>query len=200
VRYSQPTEEGASAILRLETPLVAVLALGLLAAACGDDLKPPVVASPSPLVSVPASVQSSAPLPTSSVASETVLVGTASLQLEGDITGVVTLLMLVSPAVYSPPPGSTAVVWTDGLQTLGITGDSFVGASDTSTTLSLSLQVRNGTELVVLDSTAGECTITMDTAIERSFTGSFTCRGLSGSTAAGLALSVNATGTFSASG
>jgi hypothetical protein len=128
------------------------------------------------------------------------LVGTASILLEGDITGDVSLLMLVSPALYAPPPGSTAVVWTDGLQTLGITGDSFVGASDTSTTLSLSLQVRNGAELAVLNSSGGECTITMDAAIERSFTGSFTCRGLSGTSAAGLALSVNATGTFSASG
>jgi hypothetical protein len=204
VRYSQPTEEGASAILRLKTPLVAVLALGLLAAACGDDLKPPslIVSSPSPPASPAASAQSPATgtLPTSSTAPGTLLVGTASIRLEGDITGDVSLLMLVSPALYSPPPGSTAVVWTDGLQTLGITGDSFVGASDTSTTLSLSLQVRDGAEMVVLDSTAGECTITMNTAIERSFTGSFTCRGLAGSTAAGLALSVNATGTFSASG
>jgi hypothetical protein len=201
VRYSQPTEGGAKAILRLVTTLVAVLTLGLLAAACGEDLKPPpVVVSPSPAASVPASVESPAPLPTSSAVAGTMLVGTASIRLEGDITGDVSLLMLVSPAVYSPPPGSTAVVWTDGLQTLGITGDSFVGVSDTSTTLSLSLQVRNGAELVVFNSTAGECTVTMDTAIERSFTGSFTCRGLSGSTSAGLALSVDATGTFSASG
>ena len=189
----------------MKTSLVAVVALGLLAAACGNDLEPPATGLSSSSPTGPASnPQSSVPgaLPTSSagVATGTVRVGTASIRLEGDITGDVSLLMLAPPAVYSPPPGSIAVVWTDGLQTLGITGDSFIGVSDTSETLSLSLQVRNGAEQMALASSAGECSITMDTAIERSFAGSFTCRRLSGITAAGLALSVGATGTFSATG
>lgn len=189
----------------MKTPLAAFLALGLLAAACGNDLEPPAAGSASSSPASPASsLQSSVPggLPTSSAgaATGTVRVGTASIRLEGDITGDVPLLMLASPAVYSPPPGSIAVVWTDGLQTLGITGDSFIGAFDTSTTLSLGLLVRDGAEQVALNSSAGECTITIDTAVERSFTGRFTCRRLNGSTAAGLALSVGATGTFSASG
>jgi hypothetical protein len=185
--------------------LGATLTLGLLAAACGGDATPPPpVSSSAPAVSSTPSLQSLAPgtLPTTSPggATGTVRVGTAAIRLEGDITGDVPLLMLGSPALYSPPPGTIAVVWTDGLQTLGITGDSFIGAFDTSATLSLSLLVRNGAEQVALTSTAGECTITIDTAVERSFTGSFTCRRLSGSTAAGIALTVGATGTFSASG
>jgi hypothetical protein len=190
----------------MKTPLVAVLALGLLAPACGDEPELPLIGSPS--IS-PAGPASSLPSPTptlptvsasASAATSTLRVGTASIRLEGSIVGDVSLLMLASPAVYSPPPGSIAVVWTDGLQTMGITGNSFIGAFDTSANLSLSLQVRNGAELVVLASSGGECSITMATAIERSFTGSFTCRRLNGTSAAGLALTVNATGTFSATG
>ncbi len=188
-------------ILRIKAPLVAALALALLAAACGSDGAP----TPSnPPASPASSLQSLAPgtLPTSSPgeATGTVHVGTAAIRLDGDITGNVSLLMLGSPSLYSPPPGTLAVAWTDGLQTLGITGASFIGAFDTSATLSLSLQVRDGAEQVALTSSAGECTVTVDTAIERSFTGSFACRRLTGSTAAGLGLSVGATGTFSASG
>lgn len=184
---------------------MAVLALLLVAAACGSDEAPaPAAPSPTPAATATPSLQSLAPgtLPTSSVgaATGTLHVGTASIQLGGDLTNAITLLLLGSPALYSPPPGSTAVVWTDGLQTLGITGDSFVGALDTSPTLSLSLLVRSGAEQVVLDSSAGECSITVDTAIERSFAGSFTCGGLTATTAAGVTLSVTATGTFSASG
>lgn len=189
----------------MKRPLVTVLALSVLAAACGGDEAPaPAVPSSSPAATPASSLQSLAPgtLPTSSpgAATGSVHVGTASIQLGGDLTGDVSLLLLGSPALYSPPPGSTAVVWTDGLQTLGITGDSFVGALATSPTLSLSLLVRNGAEQVVLDSSAGECSITVDTAVERSFAGTFTCRGLNGSTAAGAALTVSAIGTFSASG
>jgi hypothetical protein len=190
----------------MKTPLVALtLGLGLLAPACGNDLELPRVASPSispagPVPSLPSPTLPTAATATASAATGTVRVGTASIRLEGSIVGDVSLLMLASPAVYSPPPGSIAVVWTDGLQTMGITGNSFIGAFDTSANLSLSLQVRNGAELVALASSGGECSITMATAIERSFTGSFTCRRLNGTSAAGLALTVNATGTFSATG
>lgn len=191
--------------MRIKASLGTALALALLTAACGRDETPaPVSLSSSPAPSPASSLQSLAPgtLPTSSPgeATGTVRVGTAAIRLDGGLSGNVSLLMLGSPSLYSPPPGSIAVVWTDGLQTLGITGESFVGGSVTSDTLSLDLQVRDGAELVALSSSAGECTITMDTAIDRSFAGSFTCRGLTGSTAAGLALSVDAAGTFSASG
>jgi hypothetical protein len=205
VRYSQPTFDEELPILRIKTPIAAVLALGLLATACGNDGTPSATGSSSgPSAGPTSSLQSLAPgtLPTSSAgaATGTLRGGTASIHLDGDLTGDVSLLLLASPSLYSPPPGSLAVVWTDGLQTLGITGNSFLGTFDTSLTLSLSLLVRNGAEQVVLESSAGECSITMDTAIERSFAGSFICRRLDGSTAAGLALTVSATGTFSASG
>jgi hypothetical protein len=108
--------------------------------------------------------------------------------------------MLGPPAVYSPPPGSTALTWTDGLQSLTITGDSFTGPLPTSDTESLSLSVRDGTEVVVFVSTLSECTVTVTTALERSFAGTFSCANLSGTLASGDAVSVDATGTFAATG
>ena len=108
--------------------------------------------------------------------------------------------MLGTPALYSPPPGSTALTWTDGLQSLTITGTSFTGPLPTSDSLSLGLSVRNGAETVAFVSTAGECTITVAAANESSFAGSFSCTKLTGTLASGDAVSVNATGTFAATG
>jgi hypothetical protein len=108
--------------------------------------------------------------------------------------------MLGPPALYSPPPGSTAVTWTDGAQSMGITGSSFTGEQATSDILSLTLEVRNGAEAVLLTSTAGECSITVDTAAVGSLAGSFSCTDLAATTAAGDGLSVDAAGTFTASG
>jgi hypothetical protein len=198
VRYSQPIPEGASRTVRTNTLLAAAFALTLCAGACGDD------ATPAPTTTPSSRLQSLAPgqLPTASpgAATGTVRSGNAVVQLSGDLTGTVQLLMLGPPALYSPPPGSTAVTWTDGAQTLGITGSSFTGEQPTSETLSLNLEVRNGAESVLLASTAGECTITVDTAAVGSLAGSFSCTDLAAATAAGDALSVDATGTFTASG
>ena len=125
--------------------------------------------------------QSLAPgqLPTSSpgAATGTVTSGSATVELGGDLDGTVQLTMLAPPAVYSPPPGSTAVVWTDGAQSMGITGMSFEGDRDTSDTLSLRLEVRDAAKAVVLTSSARECTITVDTAAVGSLAGTFDCAG-----------------------
>jgi hypothetical protein len=149
--------------------------------------------------------QSLAPgqLPTSSAgaATGTVTTGSATVKLGGDLGGTVGLSTLGPPALYSPPPGSTAVVWTDGAQTMGITGMSFEGRQRTSGTLALTLDVRgNGDSVVVLASTAGECTITVDTAEIGSLAGSMACTDLEATTAGGDTLKVDATGTFTASG
>jgi hypothetical protein len=129
-----------------------------------------------------------------------VVSGNATFQLSRDLSGTVQLLMLGTPAVYSPPPGSTALTWTDGLQTMTITGTSFTDTQPTSAVLTLTLNVRDGAQLLPLTSSAGECTITVDTAVERSFMGSFSCSNLVGTTASGDFLSVNASGTFAAAG
>ena len=187
-------------MMRTTSLLVALSLLALGGAACaGDDTPPP---SPSPSPS--SSLQSLAPgqLPTSSpgAATGTVTSGSATVVLSGDLTGTEQLLMLAPPALYSAPPGSFAVVWTDGAQTLGITGMSFEGTRDTSDTLSLTIEVRNGAEATVLTSTAGECSVVVDTALEDMVSGTFDCTRLAGTTAAGDALTVGATGTFTASG
>jgi phosphotransferase system HPr-like phosphotransfer protein len=184
-----------STIVRTKTLLALPLALVLLGAACGGD---------EPAASPTVGTQSSTPepLPTSSPggATGTVTAGNATIQLSHDLTGTVQLLMLGTPALYSPPPGSTALTWTDGLQTMTITGTSFTGPLPTSDSLSLSLSVRGGTELVALVSTLGECTITVTTAQERSVAGSFTCAHLAGTLASGDAVTVDASGTYAATG
>jgi hypothetical protein len=83
---------------------------------------------------------------------------------------------------------------------LTITGTSFTGPLPTSDALSLSLSVSNGAETVALVSTLGECTITVTAAIEASLAGSFSCVNLAGTLASGDALTVDATGTFAATG
>ena len=188
-----------STIVRTKALLALPLTLVLLGAACGGS-----ELITTPTVSASVGTQSSSPgqLPTSSPggATGTVTAGNSTIQLSHDLTGTVQLLMLGTPAVYSPPPGSTALTWTDGLQSLTIAGDSFTGPLPTSDALSLSLSVRDGTEIVALVSTAGECTITVTTAIERSFAGSFSCANLAGTLASGDALTADATGTFAATG
>jgi hypothetical protein len=94
-----------------------------------------------------------------------------------------------------------AVVWqsTAGDETLSITGSSFTGEQPTSATLTLTLNIRNGDTAVLLASTAGECTVTIDQAAQSTLQGSFACQRLAGATTTGD-LSVDATGTFSASG
>jgi hypothetical protein len=185
-----------STIVRTKALLALPLTFVLLGAACGSE-RP--VTAPTTAASQPTSPEQ---LPTSSPggATGTVTAGNATIQLSHDLTGTVQLLMLGTPAVYSPPPGSTALSWTDGLQSLTIAGDSFTGPLPTSDALSLSLSVRDGTEIVALVSTAGECTITVTAAIERSFAGTFSCTNLAGTLASGDALTADATGTFAATG
>jgi hypothetical protein len=178
--------------------LAPLLLLALLAASCGGDepAAPPTASTGAPQSTSPG------PLPTSSPggATGTVVSGNATIQLGGDLSGTVQLLMLGTPAVYSPPPGSTALSWTDGLQTMTITGTSFTDTQPTSAVLTLTLNMRDGAELLALASSAGECTITVDTAVERSFAGSFSCKDLVGTTSTEDFLSVDATGTFTAAG
>jgi len=94
-----------------------------------------------------------------------------------------------------------AVVWqtATGDETMSITGSSFTGTQPTSPTLTLTLTVRNGTVPVVLTSSTGDCTVTIDQALPTTFAGSFMCARLAETSPTGE-LAVNLTGTFSASG
>ena len=124
--------------------------------------------------------------------------GIASFRMTGDVRADRTLRQLIS-AVYSPPPGGIALVWTAGgtdPSTFGIGGLSFVGTQDTRTALTLQLTVPSGDGgFETFVSFEGECSVTMSEASIDRVSGSFRCTGLrSGSVTA------DATGTFSASG
>jgi hypothetical protein len=181
--------------------LLPLVTIALVCAGCGGDEPSP---SPSPLPAISNGPQPSGTgaLPTTSPgeATGTVTSGNATIQLAGDLTGTLQLLILGPPAVYSPPPGAIALSWTDGQQSLALTGDSFTGEQPTSDTLSISLTARNGAEFIALGSSDGECSVTVTAATDASITGTFACTNLPGTTAAGGALSVDATGTFAASG
>jgi hypothetical protein len=171
--------------------------VALAAAGCDDDAPAgPATSSPEPQSLAPGTLPTSSP----GAATGTLTSGSATIELDGDLRGRVRLQTLGPPALYSPPPGSIAVVWTDGRQSMGITGPSFEGERPTSNTLTLRLEVRNGPEAAVLTSAAGQCTLTVDTAVESSLAGTFACADLAAPTATGDALSVDATGTFTASG
>jgi hypothetical protein len=123
--------------------------------------------------------------------------GQVTFTVSGDIHAQTTLTELIS-AVYSPPPGGMALVWTAGgsdPETVGLGGLSFVGTRPTSPTLILSL-VAIGNTSASFTSTDGECTVTVDTALPTNIAGSFVCKGLK--TTSGAVVDVS--GTFRAGG
>lgn len=123
--------------------------------------------------------------------------GQITLQVSGDIDAQTTLTQLIS-AVYSPPPGGMALVWTAGgtsPATVGLGGTTFIGTRPTSPTLVLSL-VAIGNTSASFTSTNGECTVTVDTAGPTNIAGSFVCEGLNSTSGA----VVDVSGTFQAGG
>jgi hypothetical protein len=123
--------------------------------------------------------------------------GQITFTVSGDIRAQTTLTELIS-AVYSPPPGGMALVWTAGgsdPETVGLGGTSFVGTRPTSPTLILSF-VAIGNTSASFTSTGGECTVTVDTAGPTNIAGSFACTGLK--TSSGDVVDVS--GTFRAGG
>jgi hypothetical protein len=123
--------------------------------------------------------------------------GQVAFTVSGDIEAQTRLTQLIS-AVYSPPPGGMALVWTAGgsdPETVGLGGASFVGTRPTSATLILSL-VAIGNTSASFTSTDGECTVTVDTAGPTNIAGSFACKGLQ--TTSGAVVDVS--GTFRAGG
>lgn len=123
--------------------------------------------------------------------------GQVTYTVSGDIKDQTTLTLLIS-AVYSPPPGGMALVWTAGgtsSETVGLGGSSFVGTRPTSSTLILTLAAIGNTS-ASFTSTAGECTVTVDTAGPTNIAGSFACKGLK--TTSGAVVDVS--GTFQAGG
>jgi hypothetical protein len=175
--------------------------LTLLMAACtatgighgpSDTVSPPPPdgASPTPTVS---------PTPSGSPGPESPLVvGVATVALSGDVTMSIGLPSIESPAVWAPPPAPMDITWSGGtVQQLHLSGTSFVSLAPTSADKALSFTVQGPDGPIEFSSTAGECSVTITPALADNMGGVFSCTLL---TDVGGAVTVDARGTFTASG
>lgn len=193
--------------------ILVVFAVVALTAGCSADEDPP-PASPSSQFPVETSGATtgtgpSAPtgsggatgtLPTTSPGAATgnLTDGEVTFRVQGDVAAEATLRRLVS-AVYTPPPGGLAIVWTAGgadATTIGIGGASFTGTQPSSPTLSLSITVQTAAGISSFLSMGGECEVMIGVASENELAGSFECRDLGSAT--GELVDVSAS--FSATG
>lgn len=192
-----------------------VLALTALAAACSteEDAPPALPSSQFPVETSGTTAGTGPSAPTGSTASgatgtlPTTAPGAATgnltdgevtFRVQGDVAAEATLRQLVS-AIYSPPPGGLAIVWTAGgtdASTIGIGGASFTGTQPTSTILSLSITIQTPEGISSFLSLSGECAVAIPVASARELTGSFECRDLGSAT--GEVVDVSAS--FSATG
>jgi hypothetical protein len=122
-------------------------------------------------------------LPTTSpgAGAGTLTSGSFAFQTSGDLEVERTLPMLVT-AVYTPPPGGFALVWTAGgldATVAGMGGGSFVGTRPTSPVLTLVLTVETAEGISSFLSTNGECDVTMAVATEDRVAGDIRCTHLS---------------------
>ena len=166
---------------------IAAFTLLALGAACSEDADQP-ISQPSsqfpdetPAVATGAT-GSTGVLPTTSPAAGTgtLAAGEITLRVSGDVEADKTLTELIT-AVFAPPPGGLALVWTAGgtdASTVGIGGVSFTGTKPTSPTLSLTLVAQTPVGISTFSSIDGECDVTMDVAAEDEVSGGFTCDGL----------------------
>jgi hypothetical protein len=117
-------------------------------------------------------------------------------ELRYELTGAVQLsktLPVLVTAVYAPPPGGFAIVWTAGgtdASTVGLGGMSFVGTRPTAPTLSLSITAQSADGLWTFLSLDGECDVTIDVAESGALAGGFRCTELVSDD--GLAVGVSA--------
>lgn len=124
--------------------------------------------------------------------------GRVSITLAGDIRATKAAAQLLS-AVYAPPPGGMALVWTAGgtdATTFGLGGPSFTGQQTTSPSFSLTLTVQTKDTIATFVSSAGECAVTIGVADANGIAGEFSCAGLS----SGTGQIVDANGSFTAQG
>ena len=164
---------------------IAALALVALGAACTEEARPS--ASPSsqfPSETPAPATGETAELPTTSPAAGTgsLTSGEVTIRVSGDVDVDTTLTQLIT-AVFAPPPGGLALVWTAGghdASTVGIGGVSFTGTMPTSPTLSLTLVAQTPEGISTFSSTDGECEVTMDVAANDEVSGGFDCRDLVG--------------------
>jgi hypothetical protein len=184
----------------LRTPTLGAI-LTVLTAACSatgighgpsDTISPPPPGSVSPTPTV-------TPTPSGSPGPESPLeVGVANLTVSGGLSMSVSLSSIETPAVWAPPPAPMDITWFGGgVQQLHLSGTSFVSLAPTSADKSLSFTVQSPDGPIEFTSSAGECRITITPALVDNMAGVFTCTLL---TDVGGAVTVDARGTFSATG
>jgi hypothetical protein len=153
-------------------------------------LPPPATGSTGPTATGP-----TGSFPTTSPGSATgkLTSGEVTFQLSGDVEVEKTLRSLTN-AVYAPPPGGLAIVWTAGgtdASTIGLGGGTFTGTQPTSPTLSVSVTAQTSDGIARFLSIDGECEVTIDVALRDEISGSFSCTGLVGSAGEVVAVSAS---------
>jgi len=196
--------------MRTRFTVVTILLLSVLGAACRGEEEPPTFSfSPiSPPVTGPAATgvtgptavtgATGAPPMGSPGVTGAVNTGTASVSTTGVLTSQVTYTTLASPAIWAVPPGGMALNWTATRnQTLGISGASFTAQQPTAPERLLQFSVQGPDGLVVFQSSAGECLVTITPALATQMGGTFLCTNIQSEDGS---ITVNAQGSFSAAG
>jgi len=198
--------------MRTRSTVVTILLLSVLGAACRGDEEPPTFSfspiSPpvtGPAVTGPAGTGATgvtgatgAPPTGSPGVTGAVNTGTASVSTTGVLTTQMTYTTLASPAIWAVPPGGMALNWTaTGNQALGISGASFTAQQRTAPERLLQFSVQGPDGLVLFQSSAGECLVTITPALPNQMGGTFLCTNIQSEDGS---ITVNAQGSFSAAG
>jgi hypothetical protein len=128
----------------------------------------------------------------------TLTAGNASVTVTGGINSSFSLGTLAPPRAWALPPAGISLDWVDATgQSLWLSGPSFTSrvATSSSEILSMTLRIGDGS-LVGFRSAAGECFVTISTALVNQMGGIFDCQNLASSDGK---LIVSAQGTFAAS-
>ena len=196
--------------MRTRFTVITVLLFSVLGAACrGEEepptfsfspISPPVTGSVGTGVTGPTTVTgpTGAPPTGSPGVTGAVNTGTASVSTTGVLTTQVTYTTLASPAIWAVPPGGMALNWTATRnQTLGISGASFTAQQPTAPERVLQFSVQGPDGLVLFQSSAGECLVTITPALANQMGGTFLCTNIQSDDGS---ITVNAQGSFSAAG
>jgi hypothetical protein len=177
--------------------LAVVLAAVLLGAACGKKSGNPFgigasglptkvpTAIPTSVPSLPSgvptaipTVPTSLPIPTS-LPTGSLSTGSAHVQVSGSVHGTFDLA-LASPAVFVPPPGGVALIFSDDKgDAFGFGGPSFNGTKKSSSILIVTLGIASSGGFFGT-STGGECTIHLTAAEANDVQGSVVCAKMPG--------------------
>jgi hypothetical protein len=153
----------------------------------------PSLPSPSGLpTGLPSGFPTELPSPPTNLPTGGLANGTAHLEVSGSVHGTFDM-KLASPAIFVPPPGGIALIYSDDNgDALGLGGPSFTGTKKTSSTLIVTITIVSAGGFFGT-STGGECTIRLTTAEASRVVGTVVCAKMPG--AGG---SLDATATFTA--